>query len=139
MAWLSSVDDDKFVLSSRTASSSMYMEEGEREYESLGVLVKKVSYSQRFDVTEVTEVKEQDGIVQAAAEGWASTDTTTRERTRATFIVNPDDDESYQVKIPYFSREIVTTRSIAQSSSAGSYKLTLTTVTQTTEPYSSKA
>lgn len=136
MAWIDDISGLQMPLTSKTSSAATYNETGSEEFRSLGTVVKVVPWNQRFDQTEITETFELDGFSESAAVEWLNTSPATRTKTWAQVVVNPDDVEAYQVALDYLAEEVVETRSISQSSSAGSYKITLTRVTQTTIPIS---
>lgn len=136
MAWIDNVSGITIPLTSKSASAATYNETGSEEFRELGTVVKVVAWNQRFDQTEITETFELDGLSVAAAGDWLGASPATRTKTWAQVTVNPDDAEKYHVKLDYLAQEVVETRSISQSSSAGSYRITLTRVTQTTVPIS---
>lgn len=135
MAWIDTAPAEGTMPQvSTSTSASTYNEDVEEEFVELGVTVYEIKASQRFDVTEITRVYERDGYTLEAAVAWVNEVPATRERTWGSYVINPDVQASWQVSLDYIASEVVTTRSISQSSTAGSYKLTKTIVTQTTVP-----
>lgn len=136
MAWIDTAPEDSAMPQvSTSTSASTYDEEVDEKFVELGVLVYQIKATQRFDVTEITSTYELDGYSLDAAEAWVKASPATRSRTWGSYVVNPDaGKDAWKVRLGYIAEETVTTRSIAQSSTAGSYKLTKTIVSQTTVP-----
>lgn len=135
MAWINTPPEDGTMPQTSTSTSaSTYNEDVEEEFVELGVTVYEIKASQRFDVTEISRTYERDGYTLEAAVAWVNEEPATRERTWGSYVINPDVQASWQISLDYIASEVVTTRSISQSSTAGSYKLTKTIVTQMTVP-----
>lgn len=141
MAWISTVPAAGTIpLVSTTVSSSTYNEQGEKEWVSAGVVIYSFSWNQRFDTQEVTKTYELDGFTKEAANSWLEANPSTRTKDWELYLLNPEaEDSAHFIYLPYVKNEVVTTRSISQSSPAGSWKLSVTIVTQTTEPVEPEA